>query len=83
MVSKNKHYAVYELLFKRGVLSPPLDVQLENIRKSYKKRFGIESAEYFVGPIVDPRNASQIVIKENEVWFELPERATDALTAYG
>ncbi len=75
-----KSYFAYALTKRKDVYHPPLEQQLQFIFDRYERRFGEQPAAHFVGPLVDAQG--YVLIKEGEVWIEIPDRTREFTTGY-
>lgn len=79
MITK-KTYIAYSINTRKGTPDPSVEKQLAFIYERYNKRFGVYPTEHFLGPI--SMENGQVLVKQHEVWIELPERTRTFNTAY-
>lgn len=79
MVSYKKHYAVYVLERSKDRYDPPLKEQLASIFAAYTRRFGVDPAAHFIGPLTNAEGHT--LIRAHEVWVEIAPRERMFATA--
>lgn len=80
MISTKKSYVVYVLNAYKKRVPETLEAQLQDVFYSYTKRFGCKPETHYLGPVVD--QYGQVLVKDGEIWIEVPQRTQMATTAY-
>ncbi len=80
MISTKKSYVAYTLQRRKNIYIPPLEEQLREVFRRYTARFGSEPETHYIGPILNEQG--QTLIKDGEVWIEIPKRTRTFTTAY-